>query len=323
MIEYAVAVGSDRLAERLFGPELEAFADVPAVRVGGVLTEFESDAARGALSRAEVLVTGWETPHLPAAVLRHAPRLRHVSHAGGYALGLFPDGADGVSFSDVGAANAIPVAEYTLAMIILANNDAFRSRDLLRERRAFIDREEEFVTAGNYKRTVGLVSASRTGRLVIELLRPFPSLRVLVYDPFLTEQEARSLGVEKADLPHLMRHSDVVSLHAPVVPETIGLLDAALLALMPDDATLINTARGVVVDAVALEKELVSGRINAILDVTDPEPLPPESPLYDLPNVFLTPHIAGSMGTELRRMGDAVAADIARYAEQAPDGAGT
>jgi phosphoglycerate dehydrogenase-like enzyme len=317
VIEYAVAVGSDRLAERLFGPEQEALADVPAVRVGDVLTEFESDAARSVLSRAEVLLTGWDTPRLPASVLRHAPRLRRVIHAGGSALGLFPDGADGISFADTGVANAIPVAEFTLAMVILANNDAFRSRDLLRQRRAFIDREEEFVTAGNYNRTVGMVSASRTGRAVIELLRPFPTLRVLVYDPFLTPQEAEGLGVEKVDLPDLVRRSDVVSLHAPVVPETVGLFDASLLALMPDGATLINTARGVIVDASALEKELVSGRINAILDVTDPEPLPAESPLYDLPNVFLTPHIAGSMGTELRRMGDVVAADLARYAREA------
>lgn len=316
MIEYAVAVGSDRLAERLFGPRHEALAEVPARRVGEVLGEFESDAARSVLSRAEVLLTGWDTPQLPAAVLRHAPRLRRVIHAGGVPDGLFPDGADGITFGNAGAANAIPVAEFTLAMIILANNDAFRSRDLLRERRAFIDREEEFVTAGNYKRTVGLVSASRTGRAVIDLLRPY-TLNVLVYDPFLTPQEAEELGVEKVDLPDLVRRSDVVSLHAPVVPETVGLFDASLLALMPDGATLINTARGVIVDASALEKELVSGRINAILDVTDPEPLPVASPLYDLPNVFLTPHIAGSMGTELRRMGDVVAADLTRYAREA------
>ncbi len=314
MFEYAVAVGSDRLAERLFGPGHEALADVPARRVGGVLTEFGSQAAREVLSRTEVLLTGWDTPPLPADVLRHAPRLRHVIHAGGSAVHLFPDGADGIAFSDTGVANSIPVAEYTLAMIILANKDAFRARDLLRERRAHIDREDEFVTAGNYHRTVGIVSASRTGRALIDLLRPCSGLHVLVYDPFLASHEAEGLGVEKVDLPDLVRRSDVVSIHAPVVPETVGLFDASLLGLMPDGATLINTARGAIVDAEALEKELRTGRINAILDVTDPEPLPAESVIYDLPNVFLTPHIAGSMGTELRRMGDAVVADLARYA---------
>lgn len=315
MIEYAVAVGSDRLTGRFFGPSFEALADVPAHRVGGILTEFDSDAAREALGRAEVLLTGWETPHLTAKVLRHAPRLRRVIHLGGYAPGLFPDGADGITLSDVGAANSVPVAEYSLAMILLANKDTFRAQRLYRERRAFIDREAEFEVSGNYRRTVGVVSASRTGRLLLELLRAFPALQVLLYDPYVTEDEAAELGVEPVTLPELMSRSDVVTLQTPLIPETVGLIDAALLARMPDGATLINTARGGIVDAEALEREVVGGRINAILDVTEPEPLPASSPLYDLPNVLLTPHIAGSMGTELRRMGDTAAADLARYAQ--------
>lgn len=318
MIEYAVAVGSDRLAGRLFGPSFEALADVPANRVGDALTELDSDDARRTLARAEVLLTGWETPPLTAKVLRHAPRLRRVIHLGGYAGGLFPDGAPGITASDVGVANALPVAEYSLAMILLANKDTFRAQRLYRERRAFIDREAEFEVSGNYRRTVGVVSASRTGRTLIELLRPFPSLRVLLYDPYVTEDEAAELGVEPVTLPELMSRSDVVTLQTPLLPETVGLIDAALLARMPDGATLLNTARGAIVDAEALERELVGGRINAVLDVTDPEPLPATSPLYDLPNVLLTPHIAGSMGTELRRMGDTAAADLARYARSGP-----
>ena len=291
MIEYAVAVGSDRLAGRLFGPSFEALADVPANRVGDPLTEFESDAARQTLARAEVLLTGWETPH-PAAA-----------------------GAPEITASDVGVANSVPVAEYSLAMILLANKDTFRAQRLYRERRAFIDREVEFEVSGNYRRTVGVVSASRTGRLLLDLLRPFPALHVLLYDPFVTQDEAAELGVEPVTLPELMSRSDVVTLQTPLLPETEGLIDTALLARMPDGATLINTARGGIVDGEALERELVGGRISAVLDVTDPEPLPASSPLYDLPNVLLTPHIAGSMGTELRRMGDMAAADLARYAQ--------
>jgi phosphoglycerate dehydrogenase-like enzyme len=314
VIEYAVAVGSDRLTGRFFGPSFEALADVPARRVGDILTEFDSDAARETLARADVLLTGWETPHLTAKVLRHAPRLRRVIHVGGYADGLFPDGKDGITTSDVGVVNSLPVAEYSLAMILLANKDTFRAQRLYRERRAFIDREVEFEVSGNYRRTVGVVSASRTGRFLLELLRPFPALHVLLYDPYVTEDEAAELGVEPVTLPELMSRSDVVTLQTPLLPETAGLIDAALLARMRDGATLINTARGAIVDAEALEHELVSGRISAVLDVTEPEPLPASSPLYDLPNVLLTPHIAGSMGTELRRMGDAAAADLARYA---------
>ncbi|WP_203453470.1 hydroxyacid dehydrogenase [Jiangella aurantiaca] len=317
MIEYAVAVGSPRLAERLFGPSCEALAGVSARRLGGVLTEFDSELARRVLSRAEVLLTGWDTPPLRRSVLRHAPRLRRVIHAGSAFGWLLPDGASGVHVSDMGHVNAVPVAEYTLAMIILANKDAVRARDLYRTRRTYIDREEEFADAGNHARTVGVVSASRTGRVLLELLRAFPTLDALVYDPYLPPHEARGLGAEPVSLPELVRRSDVVTVHAPVRPDTVGLIDRELLALMRDGTTIINTARGVIVEPAALERELIGGRINAVLDVTDPEPLPAESALYDLPNVFLTPHISGSMGTELRRMGDEVASELARYADLA------
>ncbi|WP_277212979.1 hydroxyacid dehydrogenase [Isoptericola croceus] len=317
MFEYAVAVGSDRLAERLFGASCKALGRVPARRLGGVLTELDSDLARRVLSRAEVLLTGWDTPQLPASVLRHAPRLRQVIHAGGSAAGLFPDGAPGIELADMGETNAIPVAEYTLAMVLLANKDAMRAVNLYRERRAHIDREHEFELSGNYERTVGIVSASRTGRALIELLRSFPSLRPLVHDPYLSAREASALGVEVASLSDVMRRSDVVTLHAPVLPETIGLIDAEMLALMRDGSTLINTARGAIVDHAALERELYTGRISAVLDVTEPEPLPADAPLYELPNVVLTPHIAGSMGSELRRMGNNVVAELCRYAQGA------
>jgi phosphoglycerate dehydrogenase-like enzyme len=316
VIEYAVAVGSNRLAERLFGTSFEELADVPAERVGGVLTEFHSDVSRRVLERAEVLVTGWDTPPLTAAALDTAPRLRQVIHAGGAVEWLFPDGMRGIAASDTGAVNALPVAEYALAMVILANKDAFRARELYRDRRARIDREEEFEASGNHIRTVGVVSASRTGRALIELLRPFATLRVLVYDPQLSTRDARSLGVNSVTLPELMRSSDVVTLHPPVLPDTIGMIGEEMLALLPDGATLINTARGEIVDHAALERELRRQRIKAILDVTDPEPLPASSPLYDLPNVFLTPHVAGSMGTELRRMGGEVASILTRFAEE-------
>jgi phosphoglycerate dehydrogenase-like enzyme len=314
MTDYAIAVGSTRLAERLFGPSLEVLADVPAQRVGDVLTEFESPSARETLALADVLVTGWDTPRLSAEVLDRAPRLRRIIHAGGAVTGLLPETTRHIELADVGAANSIPVAEYTLAMILLANKEAFRARELYRARRAFIDREQEFEASGNFDRTVGVVSASRIGRCLIELLRAFPALQVLVYDPYLGAAEASALGVERVRLEELMRRSDVVTLHAPVVPETIGLIDGAALALMRDGATLINTARGAIVDQTALLRELASGRINAVLDVTEPEPLPATSPLYELPNAFLTPHIAGSMGGELRRMGEYVAAELRRAA---------
>ena len=107
--------------------------------------------------------------------------------------------------------------------------------------------------------------------------------------------------------------SDVVSVHAPLLKDTRGMLGARELALMSDGTTLINTARGAIIDQPALEAELVNGRLFAILDTTDPEVLPPNNPLYRLPNVFLTPHIAGSLGDETQRLTDFIVAELERY----------
>lgn len=102
-----------------------------------------------------------------------------------------------------------------------------------------------------------------------------------------------------------------MSLHAPDTPETYRILDARRLALIPDGGVLVNTSRGALVEPGSLQRELVSGRISAVLDVTEPEPLPADSPLYGLPNVFLTPHIAGSLGNELERLGRTVVDELA------------
>jgi phosphoglycerate dehydrogenase-like enzyme len=122
-------------------------------------------------------------------------------------------------------------------------------------------------------------------------------------------------GVE---LDELLAASDVVSLHAPSLPSTRHMLDARRLALLGDGATLINTARGALIDHDALVVELLTGRIDAVIDVTEPEVLPPDSPLYDLPNVVLTPHIAGALGVEIRRLGDSAVDEIERYAAGEP-----
>ena len=140
-----------------------------------------------------------------------------------------------------------------------------------------------------------------------------------MYDPTLAESDARELGAKRVDLDDLMSQSDVVTVHAPVLPSTIGMIGEHELALMTAGSTLINTARGSLIDHEALRRELVSGRLSAVLDVTEPEPLPVnENVLYTLPNVILTPHIAGSMGNELTRLGDAAVDEVVRFAEGLP-----
>jgi phosphoglycerate dehydrogenase-like enzyme len=289
--------------ERLFTPEsldrLRAVADVEA-----------------SLAEAEVLLTGWGCPPVDVAA---APRLRAIVHAAGSARAIVTPAcwARGIVVSTAAAANAQPVAEFTLAAILLANKGAPAAARDYRERRGRIDALVEYPGIGNRAKTVGLVGASRVGRRVIELLRPF-ELRVVVADPFLDAAEAARLGVERRELEALLAESHVVSLHAPALPATRHLLDRRRLALMRDGAVLINTARGALIDHEALTDELRSGRLDAVLDVTEPEPLPPGSPLFALPNVVLTPHIAGALGTEVVRLGDAAIDELARYAAGEP-----
>jgi phosphoglycerate dehydrogenase-like enzyme len=222
-----------------------------------------------------------------------------------------------VRVSSAAAANAIPVAEFTLAAILLAGKRAFRLQRRYRELRALRLWWSEVPPIGNHGKVVGIVGASRIGRLVLERLRPF-DFELLVHDPYLAPGEAEALGAEPAELDALLRRSDVVSLHAPSLPETEHLLDRRRLALLRDGAVLVNTARGALVDPAALADELVAGRLDAVLDTTDPEILPPDSPLYDLPNVFLTPHIAGAMGTETRRLAALALDEIERLARGEP-----
>src|SRR5207247_759801 len=139
---------------------------------------------------------------------------------------------------------------------------------------------------GNHGRTVGVIGASRIGRLVLPMLVA-NGFRVLLADPTLTVEDARAMNpsVELVELDELLVRSDVVSVHAPSLPETRHLLDDRRLGLLRDGAVLINTARGALVDTEALTRHCAAGRIDAFLDVTDPEPLPAGHPLFALPNV--------------------------------------
>ncbi|MFF8394071.1 hydroxyacid dehydrogenase [Streptomyces sp. NPDC016172] len=285
---------------------------------GLVVRDFTDPATADALASAEVLITGWGCPHLDADALTAAPKLSAVLHAAGSVRSLVGNALweRGVTVSSAVTGNALPVAEYTLAMILLAGKDTFDHHERFRRSHAYPTPAETAAT-GNLGRRIGVIGASRVGRRLLELLRPF-DLTVLLHDPYVSPAEAAALGAELLSLEDLLRHSDIVSLHAPDIPETHHMLDRTRLALVRDGGVLINTARGALVDHEALTDELVSGRLRAVLDVTDPEPLPAGSPLYQLPNVFLTPHIAGSLGNELERLGHIVVEELERLAGGLP-----
>lgn len=277
-----------------------------------VVTRAEPRAPRAA-ARTEILITGWGAPRLDARALDDWPHLRAVFHAAGTVKRVVsPDLWErGIRVSSSAAANAMPVAEYTLSMILLSAKQALASADAFR-------RTQNMAAArphgrfGAYGITVGIVGASRIGRRVLELLRPF-DISAVLYDPSLSTTDAAALGATLVSLDDLLRASDIVSLHAPSLPETRRMIGAAELATMRDGATLVNTARGDIVDTDALVAELGAGRLTAVLDVTDPEPLPPGHPLFSAPGVTLTPHIAGSLGNELRRMGHQTVEEIERF----------
>lgn len=269
------------------------------------------------LGEAEVILSGWGAPVMDAGFLEAAGRLRAVFYGAGSVRGFVTPEfwRREIVLTTAASANAVPVSEYTLAVILLSLKRFWVQAGAVRETKTF---PALVPVAGAYGSTVGLVSLGLVGSLVRERLRPF-DLEVAVYDPFVTPAEAARLGVELLTLPELFRSCDVVSLHSPWLPETEGMIAGALVGSMKQGATLINTARG----ALMREEELVAvlakrPDLSAVLDVTHPEPPSPDSPLYRLPNVVLTPHIAGSLDRECRRMGRTMVEELRRYIRGRP-----
>ena len=165
---------------------------------------------------------------------------------------------------------------------------------------------------GRFGLRIGVVGASAIGRGVIQRLVA-DGWDVAVYDPVVDPAVVRAMGARQLELDELCAHSDILTLHAPSLPGTRGMIDARRLALLPDGATLINTARGALLDHDALRAECLSGRLDAVLDVTEPEPLAPGDILLSLPNVVCTPHAAGVQGSEIGEMGAFILDEVQRY----------
>ena len=309
----------DGIAQAAFAPDQRRrLADCVDLLQEQAVRSF-ADLPDDQLREVEVVVGHWGCPQLDADAMARLPKLRLFA----YAAGSVKEGGTvtpavferGVVVTTAVVANAIPVAEYTLAVILLANKGAFLARERVRDPNGPALREP--VPLGNLGKRIGIIGASRIGRRVLELLRPF-DLEPVVHDPYLTEDDAKDLGVQPVTLDELLSTADIVTVHAPLTPATEGLIGRRQLAAMKDGAVLVNTARGRLVDTDALEAELATGRISAVLDVTWPEPLPPESALLRMPNAFVTPHVAGSTGSELRRLADAAIDEVARYVEGQP-----
>ncbi|MCS6828715.1 MAG: hydroxyacid dehydrogenase [Caldilinea sp.] len=263
------------------------------------------------LPPADACITGWDVAAIDADVLAAAPKLRAIAHTGGSVKRFVSEAvwARNIHVTSAAPALAQDVAETTLGLIIVGVK---RILPLSRHVREGGWREHPAWPAREvHSSVIGLVGASNVGRRVIELLHPFHAC-ILLYDPYVNEVEAARLGVTKVELAELARRADVISLHAPALPSTRHMIDRSLLRLMKDDAVLINTARGALIDEEALIEELAKGRFFAFLDVTDPEPPAPDSPLRRLPNVIVTPHLAGCI-TDCTHLGEMAVEELRRF----------
>lgn len=286
-----------------------ALVYTPAVR-SRIAGAFDLLPTGSPATEVEVLFTGWGGPVLDSARLAGFPLLRACFHAAGTVRPMIATEhfwQRDIVLSSAYYANAQPVAEFCHSLIILLLKGAFAAQ-----------RHGSYSSHGIYGATIGLVSYGTIARLLRAKLHALRA-RVIVYDPFLSSAEAEAQGVERMDLPALLATAHIISVHTPLLPETRNLIDEDQLRQLRRHACLINTARGAIINSDALVRVLtIRPDIFACLDVTEPEPLPPDSPIRTLPNVFHTPHLAGSRGTECERLGEAMAEEAERYLRSAP-----
>lgn len=267
-----------------------------------VVSRHNFDCLAPSLGDVEVIFSTWGMPLLKPEQLDLLPALKMVFYAAGSVREFArPFLERGIGIVSAWQANAIPVAEFTVAQILLSMKGFYRN---VREFQDPGYYRKSYFGPGNYGETVALLGAGAVGRKLIEFLKPF-NHRIVVFDPFLSEANAAKLGVEKVSLEEAFALGFVVSNHLANVPETRKMLDEKLFASMRQNATFINTGRGATVDEAGL-LDVMKQRsdLTALLDVTYPEPPVQDSPFYTLPNVRLTTHIAGSKNDETLRMAD-------------------
>lgn len=307
-----------KMAESIFEPAaLEFLATFAEFNPANELPdEMTLDFMAAKLADAECAVTCWGTPPLTDGLAAAAPKLRLLAHAAGSVKNLVPPEmwrARRCRVTSNAPVIAEAVAQTTLSFILCSLGQFWALSAAAREGKWSGGESSLFTTKAINGLTVGIVGASLAGREVINILKPF-NCNILLYDPYTTRYDAALLGVTLTEFETLLRSSDVVSLHVPGNLECKAMLNAANLPLLKDGALLVNTSRGIVIDETALAKELESGRIFACIDVTDPEPPAKDHPFRRLPNVILTPHIAGGHTVNGRRkLGNNTVNEIYNY----------
>lgn len=274
---------------------------------------------KASLQDAEMAFSTWGMCRLDEDTIRtYLPNLKIIFYAAGSVKGFAePFLKSGVKITSAQSANAVPVAEYAAAQIILANKGFFQSAVKYKENFQAA-KQYAHTFPGNFNTKVGIIGAGRIGRGVIERLSNC-KLDIYVFDPFLPQETAEALGVTKTSLEYIFEHCQTISNHLANNPQTAGMLNGTLFDRMLPNATFINTGRGAQVVEADLIKALKDEPARtAVLDVTYPEPVEEDSELLSMPNVFITPHISGSFNQEVIRMAEYIIDELKRYINGEP-----
>jgi phosphoglycerate dehydrogenase-like enzyme len=205
----------------------------------------------------------------------------------------------------------VPVAAYTVSLAVIASKGSFPGIRQCRTHEGRLQGKPDY--PGLSDATIAILGVGTIGSMVAEGLSRYP-YKLIGYDPYLSEARAAELGIEKVSLEEAFERGFIITNHIANLESTKGLLKGELFARMPRNATFINTGRGATIEEEAMLDVLAARPdLTALLDVTWPEPPAPESRVFTLPNVFLTPHIAGSQGKEVLMQADYAIADFERY----------
>ncbi len=286
---------------------LEGFADWDWFECegGGIYTVSDDEEAAARLAErvneVDGIVVCHGSPRIDSAIMDRAPRLKIIGELEGdrFATRIDLDAAweRDIRSIDVTNGSSYPVSEWALALILIAmRNGGAQFRDLI----AGEGRKKETrsaITGTLTGKRVGLIGGGHMGRRLIKLLRPF-EVEIWVHDPYLPRELAEALGFLQTSLDNVLQQCDVIVCVAPLTPGTRGMIGAREIEMIPPGRVLVNVSRGAIIDSQALIARLKRGDLTAGLDVFEPEPVPPDSEILQLPNVFLTPHTAAVTGDD-------------------------
>lgn len=276
--------------------------------------QFKAEELKEKIKDVDVCITGWGCPQFNQNVLENANRLKLIAHTGG-SVGIYvtPEVYDKeIKVLSGNLLFAESVAEGVIGYMLASLRDIpFVNHEMHEGRWIHTDNE------GLLDKTIGLVGLGAVARFLVGMLKPFRA-KIKAYDPYVSDEVMEEYGVKPASLEEIFSTCDIISLHAPKLPETYHMVNKELIQSIQDGALLVNTARGSIIDEDALAEELKKKRFKAVLDVYEVEPLPKDSKLIGLDNTILIPHMGGPTIDRRKYVTMALLDDIENFINGAP-----